>query len=85
MRVSKMDETQFLLTSQLRRQAHNQFYRRVKISQQSWVMVQTGNPGKGQLTSLRGGEGTGFWEEVMPGMSLKDSKELAWRRIAELS
>lgn len=33
---------------------------------------------EGQLTCLgEGGEDTGFWKEIMPGMSLKDSKELA--------
>ena len=40
-------------------------------------MVHAGSYEKGQLTCLRGGGGdTGFWE-IMPGMSLKDSKELA--------
>lgn len=49
-------------------------------------MVQTGSPEKGQPTYLgEGGEDTGFWEEIMPGTSLKDSKELAWRRVVELS
>lgn len=43
-----------------------------------WMMVHARSHEKGRLTCLgEGGEDTSFWKEIMPGVSLKDSKTLA--------
>lgn len=42
------------------------------------MMIHARSHEKGRLTCLgEGGEDTGFWKEIMPRVSLKDSKMLA--------